>query len=95
LSAEQDRQLAEQARQLADEQAAVNGLIQTNITELKKDLAASLSQIDELKKEKGVLLCNASTATESLLRNEIVNLKSIIENQNVTLSSNTTTVSYT
>jgi hypothetical protein len=87
LSTEQARKLAEQTRQLADEQAAVNGLLLSEKTQLEKELAASLSEIDELKKEKSVLLCNASTATESRLRNEIVNLKSKIENQNVTLSS--------
>jgi hypothetical protein len=83
LSAEEARKLAEQTRQ----QAADNGLLLSDITKLKTELAASLSQIDELKKEKGVLLCNASTATESRLRNEIVNLKSKIEDQNETLSS--------
>jgi myosin heavy subunit len=85
LSAEEARKLAEQTRQ----QAADNGLLLSDITKLKTELAASLSQIDELKKEKGVLLCNASTATESRLRNEIVNLKSTIQTKNETLSSNT------
>ncbi|XP_046635677.1 centrosomal protein of 128 kDa-like [Daphnia pulicaria] len=85
LSAEQARKLAEQTRQ----QAADNGLLLSEKTQLEKELAASLSEIDELKKEKSVLLCNASTATESRLRNEIVNLKSKIEDQNETLSSNT------
>ncbi|EFX68085.1 hypothetical protein DAPPUDRAFT_330402 [Daphnia pulex] len=83
LSAEQARKLAEQTRQ----QAADNGLLLSDITKLKTELAASLSQIDELKKEKGVLLYNASTTTESRLRNEIVHLKSIIQTQNETLSS--------
>jgi chromosome segregation ATPase len=86
---EKVNKLAEESAQLADERKVANGLLQTNITQLKSELTAFESQIDELKKEKSVLLCNASTweITEKLLRNEIVHLKSTIGTQNETLSS--------
>ncbi|XP_046443776.1 synaptonemal complex protein 1-like [Daphnia pulex] len=81
--------LAEESAQLADERQVAVDLLQSNITQLKSELTAFESQIDELKKEKSVLLCNASTwdVTEKLLRNEIVHLKSTIGTQNETLSS--------
>ena len=58
------------------------------VAQLKKELTAFESQIDELKKEKSVLLCNASTweITEKLLRNEIVHLKYTIGTKNEILS---------
>ncbi len=91
LSAEVARNLADEAIKLADERAAVNVLLQTNVTELKKQISAFKSQIDALKKEKSAQLYNASTwaATESQLQNEIVNLKVTLQTQNETLSLTT------
>jgi chromosome segregation ATPase len=74
---EKEKKLAEESAQLADERKAANGLLQRNVTQLKTELTAFESQIDEFKKEKSVLLYNASKweVTESQLQNEIVNLK--------------------
>jgi len=80
---------AKEAKKLADDQADVNGLLQTTATQLKGEITEFESQINDLKKEKSVQLFNASTwaATESQLRNEIVNLKATIQTQNETLAS--------
>jgi hypothetical protein len=80
---------AEEAKKLADDQADVNGLLQTTATQLKGEITEFESQINDLKKEKSVQLFNATTwaATESQLRNEIVNLKATIQTQNETLAS--------
>ncbi len=87
---EKVNKLAEESAQLADERKVAVDLLQSNITQLKSELTAFESQIDELKKEKSVLLCNASTwdVTEKLLRNEIVHLKTTIGTQKETLSLN-------
>jgi hypothetical protein len=58
---EKAKKLAEESAQLADERKVANGLLQSNITQLKSELTAFESQIDELKKEKSVLLYNATT----------------------------------
>jgi hypothetical protein len=73
---EKEKKLAEESAQLADERKAANGLLQRNVTQLKTELTAFESQIDEFKKEKSVLLYNASKweVIESQLQNEIVNL---------------------
>jgi hypothetical protein len=80
---------AEESRILAEERQVAIDLLQSNITQLKTELTASDSQIDELKKEKAVQLSNASTwaDTESQLRNEIINLKANpMQTENDTLS---------
>ncbi|EFX74580.1 hypothetical protein DAPPUDRAFT_251810 [Daphnia pulex] len=69
--------LAGQGRKQPDEQAAAN--LQSNVTILKKELAASLSQNYELKNERA--------ASESQLRHEVANLKTAMQTQNKTLSS--------
>jgi peptidoglycan hydrolase CwlO-like protein len=85
---EKANKLAEESAQLADERQVAVDLLQSNITQLKTELTAFESQIDELNKEKSVLLYNATTwkATESQLQNEIVHLKSTIQTQNGILS---------
>ncbi len=67
---------AEETRILAEEQQVANDLLQSTKTQLKTELSASDCKIDELKKEKGVQLSNASTwaATEIQLRNRVANL---------------------
>jgi hypothetical protein len=79
ISEERDAAIlsAEETRLLAKEQQVANDLLQSTITQLKRELSASDCKIDELKKEKGVQLSNASTwaATEIQLRNEVANLK--------------------
>jgi chromosome segregation ATPase len=84
---EKVNKLAEESAQLADERKIANGLLQTNVTQLKTELTTSKSQINELKKEKTVLLYNASTweATESELKIEIINLKDAMQTQNETI----------
>ncbi len=73
---EKAKKLAEESAQLADDRKAANGLLQRNVTQLKTELTAFESQIDEFKKDKSVLLYNASKweVIESQLQNEIVNL---------------------
>jgi chromosome segregation ATPase len=81
---EKVNKLAEESAQLADERKIANGLLQTNVTQLKTELTTSKSQINEFKKEISVLLYNASTwgATESELKIEIIDLKEAMQTQN-------------
>ncbi|EFX70508.1 hypothetical protein DAPPUDRAFT_257001 [Daphnia pulex] len=81
---EKATKLAEGSAQLADKRKVENDLLVSNITQLKAELTASESQIDELKKQKADQL-NAST--EFQLRNELANLKADTTHlQNETLS---------
>ena len=85
---------AEESRILAEERQVAIDLLQSNITQLKTELTASDSQIDELKKEKAVQLSNASTwaDTELQLQNEVANLKADTtqpQNETQTLSEET------
>jgi Fe2+ transport system protein B len=85
---------AEESRILAEERQVAIDLLQSNITQLKTELTASDSQIDELKKEKAVQISNASTwaDTELQLQNEVANLKADTtqpQNETQTLSEET------
>jgi hypothetical protein len=81
---EKARKLAQEARKLAGEREIANGLLQLNLTQLKTELTTFKSQINELKKEKSVLLYNASKweATKSELKIEIINLKAKMQTEN-------------